>query len=61
MISPSHHPVGGTADFPSLTGYDTGVMGSVLALASFKQDFGLPSDTSGFSNVQNAQLSSNVV
>lgn len=42
-------------------GYDTGVMGSVLALTSFKKDFGLPTDSSGFSNAHNAQVSSNVV
>jgi hypothetical protein len=36
-------------------------MGSVLALTSFKQDFGLPTDSSGFSNARNAQISSNVV
>jgi sugar porter (SP) family MFS transporter len=36
-------------------------MGSVLALSSFKQDFGLPTDSSGFSNARNAQISSNVV
>jgi sugar porter (SP) family MFS transporter len=36
-------------------------MGSVLALPSFKQDFGLPTDTSGFASAQNAQISSNVV
>lgn len=44
-----------------LFGYDTGVMGSVLALSSFKSDFGLPLDASGFSNAANAQISSNVV
>jgi sugar porter (SP) family MFS transporter len=44
-----------------MAGYDTGVMGSVLALSSFKQDFGLPTDTSGFANSRNAQISSNVV
>lgn len=42
-------------------GYDTGVMGSVLALKSFKHDFGLPTDSSGFSSSRNAQVSSNVV
>ncbi|RDW65252.1 hypothetical protein BP5796_09944 [Coleophoma crateriformis] len=44
-----------------LFGFDTGVMGSVLALTSFKKDFGLPTDKSGFSNSRNAQVSSNVV
>ncbi|CAG7943108.1 unnamed protein product [Penicillium salamii] len=44
-----------------LFGYDTGVMGSVLALSSFKKDFGLPVGSSGFSDEKNAQISSNVV
>ncbi|EFQ85182.1 hypothetical protein CFE70_010002 [Pyrenophora teres f. teres 0-1] len=44
-----------------LFGYDTGVMGSVLALKAFKKDFGLPTDSSGFSNSKNASVSSNVV
>ncbi|KAF3390896.1 Quinate permease [Talaromyces pinophilus] len=44
-----------------LFGYDTGVMGSVLALKSFKHDFGLPTDSSGFASSRNAQVSSNVV
>ncbi|KAJ5121275.1 uncharacterized protein N7515_009236 [Penicillium bovifimosum] len=44
-----------------LFGYDTGVMGSVLALSSFKRDFGLPVESSGFSDEKNAQVSSNVV
>ncbi|CAG8906157.1 unnamed protein product [Penicillium nalgiovense] len=44
-----------------LFGYDTGVMGSVLALSSFKKDFGLPVESSGFSDEKNAQISSNVV
>ncbi|KAL1964529.1 hypothetical protein VTN77DRAFT_6826 [Rasamsonia byssochlamydoides] len=44
-----------------LFGYDTGVMGSVLALTSFKKDFGLPTDSSGFASSKNAQVSSNVV
>lgn len=43
------------------SGYDTGVMGSVLALKAFKQDFGLPTDSSGFSSAKNAYVSSNVV
>lgn len=43
------------------TGYDTGVMGSVLALNSFKRDFGLPTESSGFASSENAQVSSNVV
>jgi len=36
-------------------------MGSVLALASFKKDFGLPPGSSGFASAKNAQVSSNVV
>ncbi|KAH6683065.1 general substrate transporter [Halenospora varia] len=44
-----------------LFGYDTGVMGSVLALSSFKKDFGLPTESSGFANAKNAKVSSNVV
>jgi sugar porter (SP) family MFS transporter len=36
-------------------------MGSVLALSSFKIDFGLPTDSSGFADAHNAQISSNVV
>ena len=36
-------------------------MGSVLALKSFKLDFGLPTDSSGFASAKNAQVSSNVV
>lgn len=36
-------------------------MGSVLALKSFKDDFGLPTDQSGFASSKNAQISSNVV
>lgn len=36
-------------------------MGSVLALSSFKKDFGLPVESSGFSDEKNAQISSNVV
>ncbi|KAJ5097026.1 hypothetical protein N7456_007747 [Penicillium angulare] len=44
-----------------LFGYDTGVMSSVLALDSFKRDFGLPLSTSGFASDANAQVSSNVV
>lgn len=43
------------------SGYDTGVMGSVLALTSFKVDFGLPRASSGFDSAQKAQVSSNVV
>lgn len=43
------------------SGYDTGVMGSVLALTRFKVDFGLPRSSSGFDSVQNAQVSSNVI
>ncbi|KAL3419260.1 sugar transporter [Phlyctema vagabunda] len=44
-----------------LFGYDTGVMGSVLALSSFKVDFGLPLGKTGFENTKNAQVASNVV
>ncbi|KAI4593177.1 hypothetical protein KJ359_010101 [Pestalotiopsis sp. 9143b] len=44
-----------------LFGFDTGVMGSVLALDSFKADFGLPIGGSGFASEQNASVSSNVV
>ncbi|OQE31554.1 hypothetical protein PENSTE_c001G02731 [Penicillium steckii] len=44
-----------------LFGYDTGVMGSVLALDSFKKDFGLPVGTGGFADSENASISSNVV
>lgn len=44
-----------------LFGYDTGVMGSVLALNSFKKDFGLPLGSSGFASAKNATISSNVV
>lgn len=36
-------------------------MGSVLALDSFKQDFGLPLGKSGFASDKNADISSNVV
>ena len=36
-------------------------MGSVLALSSFKEDFGLPAGSSGFANARNASVSSNVV
>jgi MFS family permease len=36
-------------------------MGSVLALSSFKKDFGLPTGSSGFASSQNAHISSNVV
>ncbi|KAK3621012.1 hypothetical protein LTR56_023055 [Elasticomyces elasticus] len=44
-----------------LFGYDTGVMGSVLALDSFKNDFGLPTGKTGFASAKNAYVSSNVV
>jgi len=44
-----------------LFGYDTGVMGSVLALDSFKKDFNLPLGKSGFASAKNANVSSNVV
>ena len=36
-------------------------MGSVLALDSFKLDFGLPVGSGGFSSAKNAYVSSNVV
>ncbi len=36
-------------------------MGSVLALTSFKEDFGLPTGSTGFANAKNAKVSSNVV
>jgi MFS family permease len=36
-------------------------MGSVLALSSFKEDFGLPAGSTGFANAKNAKVSSNVV
>src|SRR4051794_20083238 len=42
-------------------GFDTGVMGSVLALKSFKKDFGLPTESSGFASKKNSQVSANVV
>jgi sugar porter (SP) family MFS transporter len=41
--------------------HKTGVMGSVLALSSFKKDFGLPAGSTGFANKHNAQVASNVV
>ncbi|CEN60489.1 Putative Quinate permease [Aspergillus calidoustus] len=44
-----------------LFGYDTGVMGSVLALDSFKTDFGLPLGETGFASDKNSHVSSNVV
>ncbi|KAJ5902203.1 hypothetical protein N7495_002731 [Penicillium taxi] len=44
-----------------LFGYDTGVMGSVLALDSFKNDFGLPLGNTGFDSAANSKISSNVV
>lgn len=45
----------------TITGFDTGVMGSVLAMESFKKDFGLPIGSDGFSDSRNAYVSSNVV
>jgi MFS family permease len=36
-------------------------MGSVLAMESFKNDFGLPVGSDGFSDAKNAYVSSNVV
>lgn len=36
-------------------------MGSVLAMKSFKLDFHLPTDSSGFASAKNAKVSSNVV
>ncbi|KAI9924235.1 hypothetical protein MW887_007185 [Aspergillus wentii] len=44
-----------------LFGYDTGTMGSVLALDSFKKDFNLPVSSTGFSDSKNAEISLNVV
>ncbi|KAE8452720.1 hypothetical protein EG329_013979 [Mollisiaceae sp. DMI_Dod_QoI] len=44
-----------------LFGYDTGVMSSVLSLASFKKDFGLPMGSTGFASKTNAHISQNVV
>ncbi|KAK3675836.1 hypothetical protein LTR78_004477 [Recurvomyces mirabilis] len=44
-----------------LFGFDTGVMGSVLALNAFKDDFGLPPGKTGFASERNAEVSSNVV
>ncbi|KAL4806212.1 general substrate transporter [Aspergillus unguis] len=44
-----------------LFGYDTGVMGSVLALDSFKNDFNLPTGSTGFASSKEAEISSNVV
>ncbi|OJJ60004.1 hypothetical protein ASPSYDRAFT_30822 [Aspergillus sydowii CBS 593.65] len=44
-----------------LFGYDTGVMGSVLALDSFKKDFNIPTGSTGFASSENANISSNVV
>lgn len=44
-----------------LFGYDTGVMGSVLELDSFKNDFGMAASSTGFKNGRNAEISSNVV
>jgi len=46
---------------PLKIGYDTGVMSSVLALHSFKVDFGLPTDSTGFASQKNAHISQNVV
>jgi sugar porter (SP) family MFS transporter len=43
------------------TGYDTGVMSSVLALKAFKKDFGLPTASTGFASKTNAHVSQNVV
>jgi len=36
-------------------------MGSVLALSSFKKDFGLPAGSTGFANARNSQVAANVV
>lgn len=44
-----------------LFGFDTGVMSSVLALKAFKQDFGLPTASTGFASKANAHVSQNVV
>ncbi|KAM5352700.1 hypothetical protein ACJ41O_005422 [Fusarium nematophilum] len=42
-------------------GYDVGVMGGLLPFDSFKQDFGLPTESSGFADGKVAEVSSNVV
>ncbi|KAJ3527387.1 hypothetical protein NM208_g10724 [Fusarium decemcellulare] len=44
-----------------LFGYDVGVMGGLLPFQSFKQDFGLPTESSGFADGKVAEVSSNVV
>lgn len=48
-------------DFANWIGYDTGVMGSVLELESFKKEFNLAEGSTGFSDSKSAQVSSNVV
>lgn len=42
-------------------GYDVGVMGGLLPFRSFKEDFGLPVESSGFADGRVAEVSSNVV
>ncbi|KAL4787283.1 general substrate transporter [Aspergillus varians] len=44
-----------------LFGYDTGVMGSVMALDSFKKDFNMPMGGTGFESSKAAEIESNVV
>ncbi|KAL3471758.1 general substrate transporter [Aspergillus californicus] len=44
-----------------LFGYDTGVMGSVMALDSFKNDFNMPTGSTGFASSEAADIESNVV
>lgn len=44
-----------------LFGYDTGVMGGVLEMTSFKEDFGLPLGSGGFAEAESAYVASNVV
>ncbi|KAL5341875.1 hypothetical protein BJX70DRAFT_395242 [Aspergillus crustosus] len=44
-----------------LFGYDTGVMGSVMALDSFKTDFNMPLGSTGFASSEAADIESNVV
>ncbi|KAF1950300.1 hypothetical protein CC80DRAFT_554528 [Byssothecium circinans] len=41
--------------------YDTGVMGSVLALNAFKKGFGLPTDSSGSASSNNAKFFGTIV
>lgn len=61
--SVSHHHSGPilTADAHTQAGYDVGVMGGLLPFQSFKEDFGLPTESSGFADGKVAEVSSNVV